>query len=175
MFSNPRRLALIVAAPLLVAGAIAVAQTAPTPGPDAAAPEATMSPARFHGDHGRGPDGGHRGGPGGGMFRGLFEEVDADGDGTVAQAEIDAFRAAQLTAADTGGDGSVSIDEFAVVYFERTRPQMVDAFQTFDDDGDGAITSAELDARFGDVVSHLDRDGDGALSPGDRGSRGDRR
>jgi Ca2+-binding EF-hand superfamily protein len=91
----------------------------------------------------------------------------------VTQAEIDTFRAAQLSAADTSGDGSVSLDEFATVYFARIRPQMVDAFQACDDDGDGAITSAELEARFANVVSRLDRDGDGALSLQDRGDRDD--
>lgn len=169
---NPRRLALLVAAPLITATTFALAQTAPAPEAPVGPPAVRSTPAQFHGRHG-GPDGGPGGGFGGrDLMRGLFGEIDADGDGSVTQAEIDAFRTAQLSAADANGDGRLALDEFATVYFERIRPQMVDAFQAFDDDGDGAITAAELEDRFGDVVSRLDRNGDGALSPDDRGRRG---
>jgi hypothetical protein len=43
----------------------------------------------------------------------------------------------------------------------------------FDDDGDGAITSAELEARFDGMMDRLDRNGDGAIGPDDRGPRRD--
>jgi Ca2+-binding EF-hand superfamily protein len=167
MLTKSRRLALLAVAPLALAGTLAAAQTAPAP----QAPGARPTPALFdghRGGHGHGRFGG------GEMLRGLFDEVDADGDGTVTQAELDTFRAAQFSAADTSGDGSVSIDEFATVYFARIRPQMVDAFQAFDDDGDGAVTSAELEERFESAMSRLDRDGDGTLSLQDRGGRGHR-
>jgi Ca2+-binding EF-hand superfamily protein len=169
-----KRLILLAAAPLALAGSLAVAQPAPpAPAPDAPAPAAQPAPGLFqHG--GRHGGRGHDGFGGRDAFRGLFEEVDADADGRVTEAEVTAFRDAQLTAADTSGDGAVSLDEFATVYFARIRPQMVDAFQAFDDDGDGSITSAELEDRFGDVVSRFDRNEDGVLSPEDRPRR-DRR
>ncbi len=69
----------------------------------------------------------------------------------------------------------MSLDEFGPAFFERMRPAMVDAFQAFDEDGDASISGAELEERFGDVVSRLDRDGDGAISLQDRGGRGERR
>jgi hypothetical protein len=173
MLTRSKRLLLLATAPMLVAGTLVAAQTAPAPEADASVAESRPIPARFDG-HGHGPRG-HRGGFGGpDLMRGLFGEVDADADGTVTQAEIDAFRTAQLTAADTSGDGALSVEEFSVVYFERMRPMMVDAFQAFDEDGDGSVTTTEIDARIGDVVSHLDRDGDGNLSLQDRGRRGDR-
>jgi hypothetical protein len=178
MFNYSKRLLLVAAVPALVAGTLVMAQTAPAPdasAPEAAAPEQAVPetprpvPTQFHG---------RRGAPHGfggfGSMRDLFDETDADRDGKVTQEEVDAFRSAQLSGADADGDGAVSLEEFSTVYFERIRPMMVDAFQTFDDDGDGAITSAELDARFGDVVRRLDRDGDGALSLQDRGGRSGR-
>jgi Ca2+-binding EF-hand superfamily protein len=101
----------------------------------------------------------------------LFEEIDADGDGAVTQAEIDAFRAAKVAGADTSGDGALSIEEFDTLYREFTRWRMVRAFQELDTDGDGVISQAEMDRRFGRVVEQMDRDGDGALTLQDRRPR----
>ena len=115
-----------------------------------------------------------RGGRGrGNAMMQFFGEVDADNDGSVTQAEVDQFLASQLTEGDTNGDGSVGLEEFQVIYLERTRPRMVDAFLGLDDDGDGQITSAELSDRFGTIVERMDRNGDDALSVEDR-RRGDR-
>lgn len=166
---------LIASAPLVVAGVVAFAQAGPAdpvdaPPPAAAAGDERPFPARFGRGHGHHPGGFERSG----AMRGLFREVDADGDGVVTLAEIDAFRAAQLAAADTDGDGAVSLDEFAVVYFERTRPMMVDAFQAFDQDGDGLVTEAEISDRIDAAVSRLDRDGDGELRLREGGPRGHR-
>lgn len=108
-------------------------------------------------------------GPGG--ARDLFEAADENGDGALTQAEIDAFlgaQASQVSQAAADGDGDLTLDEFAPVYFERVRPRMVDAFQALDADGSGVVTAEELDDRFGDIVARLDRDGDDALTLRDR-------
>lgn len=188
----------VIAALLLGSvAAVATAQTAPAPGPgpEAAAPEAPP-PGLFErfaerraeregrrAREGRGP-GGHGGpggpfgpgfgGPGGGeMMQMLFEEVDADGNGAVTQEEIDAFRAARVGAADASGDGGLTLEEFETLYREFTRLRMVRAFQALDTDGDGVISQAEMDRRFGQVVERMDRNGDGALTLEDRGRRRD--
>ena len=109
-----------------------------------------------------------------GQLMRFFDEVDADNSGSVTQDEVDKFLADQLTKGDTDGDGAVGLDEFQVIYLERTRPRMVDAFQGLDDDGDGQITSAELSDRFGTLVERMDRNGDEALSREDRRGRGER-
>ena len=175
----------MIAAALLATGggALAYAQGAPDPG---TAPEAAQSAderpvrASFRGDRDGRDDHGHRRGGGRGAMLGafgpsggaqLFEAVDADGDGSVTQAEIDAYLAAQVADADTDTDGALALDEFAPVFFEQMRPRMVDAFQALDADGSGEVTQDELDDRFGRVVERLDRDGDDALTLQD-GRRG---
>lgn len=146
---------------------IATAQTAPV-SPDAPAADAQVVRADFRGDRdGRGGrDGhrGHRGGFGGEMFRTIFDAADADGDGSVTQAEIDAYRTAQIGQVDASGDGALSIEEFDELYRAFTRSRMVDAFQELDADGDGQIAPEELDTRIARLVERLDRDGDGALT-----------
>ena len=78
--------------------------------------------------------------------------------------EIDAFLQGRLTEADSDGDGSLALEEFAPLYFERVRPRMDDAFQALDGDGSGEVTTEEVGDRFGAVVARLDRDGDDALT-----------
>ena len=111
------------------------------------------------------------GGPRGEMFRTILTEVDADKDGAITQAEVDAFRQAKVAGADANSDGGLSIDEFDTVYRELTRSNMVRAFQRLDTDGDGTITKAEMDNRFGNIVKFMDRNDDGKLSKEDRGGR----
>lgn len=131
----------------------------------------------------RGKRGERRGGPRGragrDMMRQIARDADTDGDNALSQAELDAYIAGQLQAADASGDGQLSLEEFNTIYRALMRNRMVDAFQRFDDDGDGAITAQELDERFGDVVVRLDRNEDGKLSRADRRGRdrhrGDRR
>ncbi|MEM0937117.1 MAG: hypothetical protein AAGJ91_14590 [Pseudomonadota bacterium] len=113
-------------------------------------------------------DGG-RGGFMRGLGRDLFDTVDTDGDRSVTRTEIDTYRAATLERIDVSGDGALSIEEFDTLYRELTRAQMVDAFQNFDGDGDGAITSVEVDRIVDRFVERMDRDGDGALTLQRRG------
>lgn len=163
----------------LAAGSVMIAgaqETSDTPGSQ---PKSEQSEHRAdfrhgdrdkgHGERGRGHGRHHKGGSE--MFRTLFVQVDADGDGSVTQVEIDTFRAAKVGEADSSGDGALSIEEFDTLYREFTRSRMVDAFQDLDADGDGVISAAEMDSRFGDIVERMDRDDDGALTL-KRGRRG---
>jgi hypothetical protein len=126
-----------------------------------------QAPKATHVDfRGRGGDHEKRGDRG--MMRQILEKIDADADGAVTQAEIDTFRSAVVTGADASGDGSISLDEFETIYLQLIRNKMVDAFQDLDEDGDGVVTQAEMDKRFGDVVERMDRNGDGKLDRDDR-------
>ena len=116
--------------------------------------------------------GGRKGGFGGVFGPDTLAQVDSDNNAAISQDEVNAFRTAKVTAADTTKDGALSLDEFSVAYNEMMRARMVDAFQKFDDDGNGSITTAELDTRFGSIVAQMDRNGDGVLSAADRPDKG---
>ena len=94
----------------------------------------------------------------------LFESVDADGDGKLTQAEIDKVRNDRHAAHDADGDGNLSLEEFAGLWHETTRPLTVRAFQMLDTDGDAVVTRAEYDRPLAGIVERLDRDRDGGLS-----------
>ncbi|RVU33673.1 hypothetical protein EOI86_21190 [Hwanghaeella grinnelliae] len=112
------------------------------------------------GGHERG-FGGHHGGPRGEM---IFRTFDTDKDGTVTAAEINAETERRMSGNDANGDGALSLEEFQGVWMEMLRNRMVDAFQRFDDDGDGVITKAEVDEKTSWMMSRMDRDGDGKIT-----------
>jgi len=98
----------------------------------------------------------------------MFQAVDADGDGKLTQAEIDKALNDRHAVHDADGDGNLSLEEFAGLWHETTRPLTVRAFQMLDTDGDAIVTRAEFDRPLADIVQQLDRDGDGSLSMKDR-------
>ncbi len=55
----------------------------------------------------------------------IFDSIDADGDGKITQAEIDKVRNERLGNHDRDGDGNLSLEEFAGVWHETTRPLTV--------------------------------------------------
>lgn len=116
-----------------------------------------------HGHHGRG---GHHGGPGFAMR--MMERFDADKDGKITQAEIDAAQTERFAKANSDGQGGVTIQEFGPFFAEEHRERMVRAFQRLDSDGDGQISKEEFDARTAGMVQRMDRNGDGALTRDDR-------
>ena len=157
----------IAVAALLSGLTVATAQSASETAPVQA--EASMKAHdASQSDHrkGHGKRGGH------GMMRQIMEKVDANGDRAVTQEEIDTFRSAAVANADASGDGDISLDEFETIYLDLTRNRMVDAFQKLDEDGDGVVTQAEMDAKFGNVVDRMDRNDDGKLDREDHKGRG---
>lgn len=162
----------LVAAVALMSGlSFATAQTATETAPAQIQAKADTPDAKrvnFRKDHGE------RGGHGGrGMMGMMMEKVDANGDRAVTQEEIDTFRNGVVSAADASGEGDISLDEFETIYLQMVRERMVDSFQKLDADGDGAVTQAEMDKRFGSVVERMDRNGDGQLDREDH-RKGDR-
>ncbi|RLJ60550.1 EF hand domain-containing protein [Litoreibacter meonggei] len=101
-----------------------------------------------------------------------FEELDADGNGSVTEAEMRAHRAAHFAMADADGDGSLSRSELEAQMksgkesrMERRLDRMMDHL---DADDNGVLSQEELaDAggkRKGHGFSRMDKDGDGAVS-----------
>jgi hypothetical protein len=111
------------------------------------------------------------GGPFGMLGHDMLQSVDANGDGSLSQEEINNAVNARFTEFDADKNGSLSLAEFEALWAEITKPVAVRAFQFLDPDGDAAIAKTELDKRFGTIVSHLDRNNDGVLSPDDRPHR----
>ena len=94
----------------------------------------------------------------------VFAAADSDGDGKLTQAEIDKARNDLHAAHDADGDGNLSLEEFAGLWHETTRPLTVRTFQMLDTDGDAIVTRAEYDRSLAGIVERLDRNGDGGLS-----------
>lgn len=109
----------------------------------------------------------------GGMGPEILKAIDTDKDGALSQEEIDAAISSRFAEFDADNNGSLSLQEFQALWAEITKPLSVRAFQFLDPDGDAAVSKAELDDRFGDVVKRFDRNEDGKLSPGDHMRRGD--
>ena len=98
----------------------------------------------------------------------IIDSIDTDGDGKLSQAEIDKVRDDRHAAHDGDSDGNLSLDEFAGVWHETTRPLTVRAFQMLDTDGNAVISRAEYDRPLANIVERLDRNDDGRLSMSDR-------
>lgn len=117
----------------------------------------------------------------------MFEELDADGNGSITEAEMQAHRAARFTTADTDEDGSLSRAELEAQMksgdedrMERRLNRMMDRL---DADDNGALSQEELAQAGGDRRGRgflrLDKDGDGAVSKAEfdemgKGRRGGR-
>lgn len=90
---------------------------------------------------------------------------DADGDGKVTRAELDAGVRRTFLATPGAASGSLGYIGFAD-WAERwlgDRNALPSPYET-DADGDNRITLAELEAKFAEIFARLDRDRDGTLT-----------
>ncbi len=115
--------------------------------------------AQDRGDRGHGPRG----------PRIDFEEVDANQDGKITQEELQAHAAARFAAADTDGNGTLSVEEMiARAEAQRAERMMRGAermIERMDQNGDGVLSAAEMGPRDeGRIFARLDADEDGAIS-----------
>ncbi|MDM7458695.1 MAG: EF-hand domain-containing protein [Paracoccus sp. (in: a-proteobacteria)] len=106
--------------------------------------------------HGGGQMDGHArmGGPGGhagkrmegrGMGNhAMRQSLDADGDGTVTEAEMEAGMIALHAKHDADGDGTLSSEEFAAMVKTMDGPAADRPFAMLDADGDGQISVEEM-------------------------------
>jgi Ca2+-binding EF-hand superfamily protein len=100
----------------------------------------------------------------------MFGEFDADGDGRVTAAEIEAYRAARFAELDADGNGQVSRQEFMDHAAVRAGERAGTMFDRLDADGDGALSRDAIEARRGAgpdlerMIARFDADGDGAIS-----------
>lgn len=74
-----------------------------------------------------------------------MRNFDSNKDGKLSPEEMTAGIAADLKTYDKDGNGTLSLEEFAVMHAAHTRTMMVRAFQMHDEDGDGQVTAAEME------------------------------
>jgi len=99
-----------------------------------------------------------------------FAAIDADKDGKITKAEVEAHRAARVAAADADKDGKLSAAELKAQATERAGSRADDMvakmIERRDSDGDGLISVAEMAAGPSPlaVFDRVDSDKDGAIS-----------
>lgn len=95
-----------------------------------------------------------------------FQELDADGDGQVTKAEMEAHRTQKFTTADSDGDGKLSVEEMQAAAQAEANQRVSDMFARHDADKDGFLTEDELPKprRADKMFDRMDADGNGSLS-----------
>lgn len=91
---------------------------------------------------------------------------DTNKDGTLSPEEVTAGIQAELNIYDTDANGSLSLEEFAVMHAAHTRPMTVRAFQMHDADGDAQVTKAEMAAMAAVMQNNMARQQNGKPSMG---------
>ncbi len=95
----------------------------------------------------------------------IFERFDADGDGQVTRAEVDAFRTERFEEMDGDGDGVVSLDEMREAAMAMAAERAEARFADLDADGDGTLVVDELaPEREVDIFARLDDNEDGVIT-----------
>ncbi|MDQ2092249.1 EF-hand domain-containing protein [Marimonas arenosa] len=119
---------------------------------------------------GEGMMGGMRGGP---VMN--FDEIDADKDGKITQAEMQAHAKARFDAADGDGDGKLSAEEMKAAAerraaewrAQRAERMVARMLERLDADADGALSFDEMPGQkthAARMFERADSDGDGAIS-----------
>lgn len=95
-----------------------------------------------------------------------FQELDADGDGQITQAEIQAHRNERYTAADTDGDGQLSVDEMQAAAQAKANERVTKMFTERDANQDGFLSQDELPKprKSAKMFERIDADGNGSIS-----------
>ena len=112
------------------------------------------------------------GGPGegrGAMLTEMFDTMDADKDGKLTYAEMEAHRKVEFAAADTNGDGVLSPEELSARALARFQEKLAERMQgmldTMDNDGNGSLSEAEMGEGPGmRNFARIDADNDGFVT-----------
>ena len=108
--------------------------------------------------------GGHMGPMGGQVAYKIFDEFDANKDGSLTRAEIEAYRKKNFTKYDANGDGKLELDEFQGLWTEHTRQPMIRAFQFLDSDASGGVSGDETAQPMNRMMTWMDRNNDGKIT-----------
>lgn len=97
-----------------------------------------------------------------------LEELDTNKDGKISRDEVKAAHDARFNSVDTDGNGSVSLEEFQAAEERRKQMRLQRKFERADKNGDGVLTSDELDSRRDGHFDKIDKNGDGEISAKER-------
>lgn len=95
-----------------------------------------------------------------------FDALDADGNGLISQAEMEAAGEIRFNRIDANADGLLSKEEIIAQQTARASSRVDRMIDRLDTDSDGQLSQAELEARprRGEVFSRLDANDDGSIS-----------
>ena len=102
----------------------------------------------------------------------IFELLDANADGAIDRAEIEARHEARFAAADLDGDGLLTADEMRAAAAKRAERRIAGMVSRLDKNGDGAIARDEFAAMSGGrferrgarMFERFDANGDGQVT-----------
>ncbi|MFP7569939.1 EF-hand domain-containing protein [Marivita sp. S2033] len=111
----------------------------------------------------------------------MFQQMDADGDGSISAEEF-AANGDRFSRADTDGDGMLTVEEIVAGSQDRAKRMAEQMIERMDTDGDGALSQDEIEARGNPdrMFDRMDSNNDDMISKdefadarmGDRDGRG---
>lgn len=95
-----------------------------------------------------------------------FEQLDADSDGQLSTAEIEAAGEMRFRTMDADGDGALTVEELIAHQQVRAEQRISRMMERFDANGDGQLSFEELPKRPGlqRLLQKADTDGNGSIS-----------
>lgn len=103
-------------------------------------------------------------------FEKLLERFDVNKDGSLTQDEVQSVQSGFFTAADTNGDGFLTIEEFEAARAQERETHLTEKFAELDSNGDGGIAADELtnaagpDRHLSRHFAKVDTNGDGSIT-----------
>ncbi|MDA0341335.1 MAG: EF-hand domain-containing protein [Proteobacteria bacterium] len=98
------------------------------------------------------------------MMKEHFGQMDANKDGGVSQSETYDYRKSQFTAADTDGNGTLSISELDAAMAVFRADHLKQRLARMDTDGDGTVDAEEFARHQDHRMSRLDVNRDGVVA-----------
>lgn len=95
----------------------------------------------------------------------LLQRYDANHDGTITRAEMEAGLKAEFAAADTNHDGRLDLDEARAVNEQRWSENASTTSTVVDWNQDGFVDFNEFAGTARSLFAELDKDGDGQVTP----------